>query len=95
VEATVSLGEDAGLTRVEMNCRYGTADSASTETVEYVLVAVTREGEIHELATWLTVPDRPVSLSVATGLRRTAIASLEVRSTAGYPVLRTRLPSSS
>lgn len=87
VEATVRLDETEQGTQVDMDCSYGTDESA-----EYVLVAVTRDGEDRELATWVTAPDYTVSISVGTTLRRTDITALEVRSTQGYPVLRASVP---
>jgi hypothetical protein len=98
VEATVSLDEDAGWARVAMNCRYGKAspgepDPGAAEPVQYVLVAITREGETHELATWFVAPDHDVSLNMTTPLRRDTITTLEIRSPQGYPVLRAHLPA--
>jgi putative zinc finger protein len=89
VEATVSLAENAGGTRVTMECLYGIEDAN-----EYVLVAITRDGGSERLASWFTMPDEDVRMSVATGLRREDIAALEVRSTHGYTALRAELPGS-
>lgn len=93
VRATVSLRERDGLTEVGMDCRYGGSEPPGDGTgVTYVLVAVTREGDTEELASWLTVPDHEVSLSVTTPLRRADIDVLEIRTPQGYPVLRATLP---
>jgi hypothetical protein len=88
VEATVSLAENGDGTRVNMECLYGIEDAN-----EYVLVAITRDGATERLASWYTMPDQDVQMSVATALRREDIAVLEVRSTHGYTALRAELPS--
>jgi hypothetical protein len=107
VEATVRLDALSEGTRVDMDCRYGKGGDDGDggddeggydeggydgETRTYVLVAITREGETEELASWVTVPDHHVSLSVGTELPRGEIGTLEVRSAQGYPVLRAVLP---
>jgi hypothetical protein len=86
VSATVSLTDAAWGTRVDMECVYG-ADSSN----DYVLVAITRDGEDVQLASWGTIRDRDVTFSVGTELHAADIETLEVRSTHGYPVLRADL----
>src|SRR5690606_18299251 len=83
VEGTVSLSDTEWGSRVDVECMYG-ARSAN----EYVLVAITGDGETRELSRWVTVPDHAVSMRVGTALRQDDIERLEVRSTHGYPVLR-------
>ncbi|MGP3966419.1 zf-HC2 domain-containing protein [Streptomyces sp. 6N223] len=83
VSATVSLTDADWGTRVNMECVYG-ADSSN----DYVLVAITRDGEEVQLASWATIRDRDVTLSVGTELHPADIETLEVRSTHGYAVLR-------
>ncbi len=83
VEASVSLSGAAWGTRVDMHCLYGIE-----EVTEYVLVAITRDGDAEELASWYVMPDRDVSMSVVTGLSREDITTLEVRSAQGYTALR-------
>ncbi|MEO3752756.1 zf-HC2 domain-containing protein [Streptomyces sp. B6B3] len=83
VEASVSLSSASWGTRVDMHCLYGIEEAK-----EYVLVAITRDGDAEELASWYAVPDRDVSMSVVTGLPREEITTLEVRSAQGYPTLR-------
>jgi hypothetical protein len=88
VSATVSLTAADWGTRVDMECIYG-ADGSN----EYVLVAITSDGETEELARWATVRDRDVSFSVGTPLRTADIETLEVRSTHGYTALRADVPA--
>ncbi|TDC20674.1 anti-sigma factor [Streptomyces sp. 8K308] len=83
VRADVSLVEADWGTRVEMECQYGDGEGGA-----YVLVAVGRDGETEELASWRALPENSASMTVGTPMSRAAIEWLEVRTLTGVPVLR-------
>ncbi|MFD5317914.1 anti-sigma factor family protein [Streptomyces sp. NPDC127098] len=83
VRADVSLADADWGTRVEMECQYGDGEGGA-----YVLVAVGRDGETEELASWRALPENSASMTVGTPMSRAAIEWLEVRTLDGVPVLR-------
>ncbi|TDC73937.1 zf-HC2 domain-containing protein [Streptomyces hainanensis] len=83
VRADVSLSDADWGTRVEMECRYGSGEGG-----EYTLVAVGRDGEAAELASWVALPENTATMTVGTAMARADIEWLEVRAPSGVPVLR-------
>ena len=88
VSARVSLTSvDLG-TRLEMTCAYESwGDEGGGSAPQYALVITTGAGRVEEVATWRALPGREMSLDAATATRRGDIRSVEVRTTAGRPVL--------
>ncbi|MBN6040823.1 anti-sigma factor [Amycolatopsis sp. 195334CR] len=83
VEAVAQVKEVPGGSRVDMKCSY-----EGGKVGDYLLVAVNREGQVDELASWRAIPDDTAQISVATTWHRADIAALEIRTTAGKPLLR-------
>jgi len=81
-------------TRLRLQCTYAPAPGGygdgDGETVGYVMVVRTRDGGEQEVATWNAVPGRSMQLDAATAFGRADIASVEVRTDSGRPVLRVR-----
>jgi hypothetical protein len=83
VKADAVLSDHDWGTSVTMSCIYGGAKAH-----DYVLVAVGRDGDTAELASWHAIPSNTARIVVGTGLRRGDIRALEIRSTAGQVLLR-------
>lgn len=87
--ASVAMEQVAWGTRLELTCTYvgsgGAYDAAPAPA--YALAVRTRDGEWQQVATWRAVPGRSVTVSAATAAERAQIASVEVRTTSGRPVL--------
>lgn len=90
VTATVSFTKVAWGTRLDVLCTYSQLlyDLDAGAPTAYALVVTTREGRTEQIATWRALPGRTMQLSAATATRRADIASVEVRTAAGDPVLR-------
>lgn len=90
VEGWLTLETVPWGTRLSLQCTYGAATGGygGPEPVGYVMVVRTRDGQEREVATWNAVPGRPMQLAAATASARTDIASVEVRTATGRPVLR-------
>ncbi|WP_059010350.1 zf-HC2 domain-containing protein [Streptomyces specialis] len=88
VTASVELipAGSGGGTRVEMECSYTGGREG-----DYVLVAISGDGAIDELARWHALPQDTARLAVSTSLPRADIVTLEIRIPSGLPVLRTDL----
>ena len=83
--ATVPWG-----TRIDMTCTYDAGYGAGEHHPpgSYVLVVNTRDGRTEQVAAWRALPGRTMRLSAATDATPGDIASLEVRTSTGTPVLR-------
>jgi len=88
--ADVALTPVAWGTRLDLVCSYARADqgSAPTASTQYVLVVRTRDGHSQQIATWHALPGRTMRLAAATSATAADIASVEVRTATGQPVLR-------
>lgn len=86
VTATVRLDEQSWGTRIELVCAYDKAAKYGER--NYKLVVVPRDGTAQELARWKSLPGQDFTMKGATSLRRNQIASLEVQTTDGRPLLR-------
>lgn len=77
-------------TRLTLQCTYPPSldGYGGGGTPGYVMVVRTRDGGEREVATWNAVPGRAVQLTAATAAARDDIASVEVRTDTGRPVLR-------
>ena len=92
IAASVSLTSVDWGTRLELTCTYGSPGGGNgSEGWPYAIVVETREGEVEQVGTWLALPGREMTLDAATATRRDDIASVEVRTTSGRPVLELEL----
>jgi len=88
-----SLGLESVLwgTRLDLTCTYEPDPdqySGLPHSATYVLVVRTRDGRSEQVGTWQALDGRTMRLSAATAARRAQIASVEVQTTDGRPVLR-------
>jgi anti-sigma factor RsiW len=93
VRARVALSSVAWGTRLDLTCTYGRAGERYhlPRAVTYALFVRTREGRTQQVGTWRALDGRTMRLTAATSAVRRDIASVEVRTTDGHPVLE--LPS--
>lgn len=79
-------------TRLNLTCRYAAAgdDYGAQASATYAMFVRTRDGRAEQVATWRALPGETMRLTAATATRRDDIASVEVRTTGGTPVLRLR-----
>jgi hypothetical protein len=86
VRATLGLASVAWGTKLELTCSYeGETYAAAPEA--YALVVHTRDGRSEQVATWKSLPGRTMRLAAATSASRSDIASVEMRTAHGLPVL--------
>lgn len=88
ISASAVLVDKAWGTEIDLTCSY--TGSMKYAPGSYLLVATDRSGRDQQIATWRVVSGRPVALTAATALRGAELATLEVRSPTGRPVLRLR-----
>jgi hypothetical protein len=89
VHARVAFADVAWGTRLDVTCRYdGAGRYGSTAPATYALVVRTRDGRAQQVATWRALPGRTMRVTAATAAARDEIASVEVRTAQGTPVLR-------
>lgn len=92
VRATVAFTRVDWGTRLDLVCTYAPlgGDYGSPQPTTYSLVVRTRHGGLEQVATWRALPGRTMRLSGSTSLSRREIASVEVRTADGHPVLQLR-----
>lgn len=88
ISATATLRADHGGTRIDMICRY--AGGSYGDLPAYDLVVTGRDGTLHRVAQWRVGPDGTTRVVGSVDLSPDQIASLEVRTASGRPVLRLR-----
>jgi len=88
IRAAASMQEVAWGTRIQLSCRYDGAAPYGAGTTDYALVVTDRTGHSEQVATWRAVPGRTSTVVAATAMRRGDIATVEVRTSSGEPVLR-------
>jgi anti-sigma-K factor RskA len=86
--ATADLSAEAGGTRIDLLCKYDGA--AYGNLPPYVLVVRGTDGSTQRLATWRVGPDGTSRVVSSVDLAPAQIASVEVQTDAGTPVLRLR-----
>jgi hypothetical protein len=75
-------------TRIDLSCDYDEPTSAYQDEVHtYALVVEGADGQEQQVATWKALPGRSMHLTGATALTPAQIASVEVRTEDGTPVL--------
>ncbi|GAA4691867.1 zf-HC2 domain-containing protein [Nocardioides conyzicola] len=90
VDASVALTSVAWGTRLDLTCSYDEPSggySHETPAPTYSLVVRTQDGGVEQVATWKALPGRTMHLTGATALDADQIASVEVRTADGRPVL--------
>jgi hypothetical protein len=91
VRATVALASVSWGTRLNLTCTYG-PESANYHdlppSVTYALVVHTRDGHAERVGTWRAQRDRAMQFTAGTSTNERDIASVEVLTQTGRPVLR-------
>ena len=94
VRARLAFASVAWGTRLDLSCTYAPADEHERydlpPTVTYGLFVTTREGTVEQVGTWRSVRGRTMRVTAATAATRKDIASVEVRTADGDPVLKLR-----
>jgi hypothetical protein len=92
VTATLAFTPVTWGTKLDLTCSYApsTGEYKLPRSVTYVLFVVDRDGKSEEVGTWRALDGRTMRLTAATAARRSDIASVEVRTTDGRPVLKLR-----
>lgn len=94
VRARLAFATVAWGTRLDLSCTYAPADEKEhydlPRTVTYGLFVTTREGSVEQVGTWRSVRGRTMRVTAATAATRADIASVEVRTANGHPVLQLR-----
>lgn len=77
-------------TRLDLTCTYESAWTAHQEPDDstYALFVRTRDGRVQQVATWRALPGKTMRLTSATATSLDAIASAEIRTADGKPVLK-------
>ena len=89
VDGDLALTPVAWGTRVDLTCAYDEPTPTYSEQPHtYALVVRTRDGGSERVATWKALPGRTMHVTGATALTTAEIASVEVRTETGDPVLR-------
>ena len=92
VTATAVLTPVGWGTRIDLDCRYGSAESTDAvgttgDGWPYVLVVVDRDGARSEVSSWRAMPGATARLQAWTAVALDDIASLEIRTVSGGDVL--------
>lgn len=90
VHATLALTSVTWGTKLDLACTYdpGSSSWKGSSAPTYSLFVHTRDGRTEEVGTWRSVEGKTMRLAAATAERRSDIASVEVRTASGTPVLR-------
>jgi Putative zinc-finger len=88
VHARVAFESVAWGTKLLLTCTYMTRQYEWPPAATYALIVRTREGQTEQVATWRSLPGKTMQLLAATATGRADIASVEVRTSAGRPVLK-------
>jgi hypothetical protein len=90
VRATLAFTSVTWGTKLDLACTYAPDEKGwkGSSAPTYSLFVRTRDGRTQEVGTWRSVEGRTMRLAAATAVRRADIASVEVRTAQGRPVLR-------
>jgi len=90
VHARLALEPVTWGTKLELACTYAPDAGWSTgpRAPTYSLLVHTRDGRTETVGTWRSVEGRTMHLDAATAAKRADIASVEVRTASGRPILR-------
>lgn len=77
-------------TRLDLTCTYAPDSYRGVQprSATYALIVRTRDGRTEQVATWRALPGRTLRLAASTAAGRADIASVEVRTADGHPVLK-------
>jgi len=89
VHATAELHPVAWGTKIDLRCSYDELNYSPG--VAYGLRVVGRDGTAHELGDWLLVPGRDTTFTAGTSLTRADIATVQITTTTGKPLLQLSL----
>ena len=89
VRASLAFASVTWGTRLDLTCTYapGGEHYHLPRRVTYALVVRTRDGRTEQVGTWRSLEGRTMRLTAGTSSPRNQIASVEVRTTEGRPVL--------
>lgn len=90
VRASLAFASVAWGTRLDLTCTYAPTGEQYHQLpprVTYALVVRTRDGHTEQVGTWRSLEGRTMRLTAGTSAPRNQIASVEVRTTEGRPVL--------
>jgi hypothetical protein len=89
VVANVALTSVAWGTRLELICTYDESEPGYAHHGEptYTLVVRSRDGDVQEVGSWKGLPGKTMSLTGASSMAADDIASVEVRTADGRPIL--------
>ncbi len=87
VHATLAFETVPWGTRLDLTCTYDPSSRYAQPGATYALVVRTRDGRTQQVATWRALPGKTMRVSAATAAGRAQIASVEVRTANGDPVL--------
>jgi hypothetical protein len=90
VRASLAFASVTWGTRLDLTCTYapgGEEHYHLPHRVTYALVVRTRDGHTEQVGTWRSLEGRTMRLTAGTSAPRNQIASVEVRTTEGRPVL--------
>jgi len=90
VTASVALTPVTWGTKLDLTCSYEptAGEYQLPRRVTYGLFVINRDGSAEQVGTWSALDGRTMHLAAATAARRADIASVEVRTTDGRPVLK-------
>ncbi len=89
VQARLAFTSVAWGTRLDLSCTYGAEPESYRlpPSVTYRLFVRTRDGRSEQVGTWRSLEGRTMRITAATATPRSDIASVEVRTARGRPVL--------
>lgn len=86
ISATATLHDEPHGTRIDVLCQY--AGGAYADLPAYALVVIGHDGIQHRVASWRVGPDGSARVAGSVDLARKDIATVEIRTASGTPVLR-------
>jgi hypothetical protein len=89
MSADLALTSVSWGTRLDLTCSYPapTGPWDEPELWTYAMFVRTRDGRVEQVATWRALPGKTMRLAAATAASQEDIASVEIRTTDGEPVL--------
>jgi hypothetical protein len=90
VRASLAFASVTWGTRLDLTCTYAPSGERYQHLpprVTYALVVRTRDGRTEQVGTWRSLEGRTMRLTAGTSTPRNQIASVQVRTTEGRPVL--------
>lgn len=89
MSADLALTSVSWGTRLDLTCSYPPPPEPWSDTSEwtYAMFVVTDDGHVEQVATWKALPGKSMRLTAATAASRDDIASVEIRTGTGEPLL--------